>query len=122
MTCTEIQQKLTHGEALDESERTHALACAECGALASSCVLLDATLAALEPEVPEAFADRVMASIAREVGQHGRAHERANPTPWYERRSAGLLLSSAAALVALVNVARFIAVVLLPVRSFGGAP
>ena len=122
MTCTETQEKLTRGEALSDSERDHALACAECGAVAAACATLDATLAELEPGVPEGFADRVMASIAREVLERGSPHERITPTLWYERRWAGMLLASAAALVALLNVARFVACVLVPVGSFGGAP
>ncbi|HEV8549571.1 MAG TPA: hypothetical protein VGQ57_11100 [Polyangiaceae bacterium] len=122
MTCTETQDKLARGEALDDGERDHALSCAACGAVAAGCALLDATLAELEPPVPDGFADRVMASIAREVEERRLALERAAPTRWYERRWAGVLLSSAAALVAIANVARFVACVLLPVGSFGGAP
>ncbi len=122
MTCTETQEKLTRGEALSETERDHALSCAECGALAATCATLDAALAELVPNVPEGFADRVMASIAREVVARGAVHERATHTRWYERRWAGMLLSSAAALVAILNVARFVACVLIPAGSFGGAP
>lgn len=121
MTCTETQEKLIRGEALDDGERDHALTCPECGALAADCATLVAALAELEPSVPEGFADRVMASIAHEVAA-GSAVERAAPTRWYERRWAGVLLSSAAALVALLNVARFVAGVLIPAGSFGGAP
>jgi len=62
-----------------------------------------------------------MASIAREVAAGG-AVERATPSRWYERRWAAMLLSSAAALIALLNVARFVAGVLIPVGSIGGAP
>lgn len=122
MTCTETQEKLTRGEALDDSERDHALTCAECGALAANCATLDAALAELEPSVPEGFADRVMASIAREVAAGGALYERATPPRWYDQRWAGMLLSSAAALVAIFNVARFVVSVLIPVGSFGGAP
>ena len=122
MTCTETQGKLTRGEALDDSERDHALTCAECGALAASCATLDVALAELEPCVPEGFADRVMARIEREVEGRRGASEQATPTRWYERRWAGMLLASAAALVAILNFARFVAGVLLPVGSFGGAP
>lgn len=122
MTCTETQEKLARGEALDDRERDHALACPECGALAADCATLDAALAELEPSVPEGFADRVMASIAREVTAGSAVYEGATPTRWYEQRWAGMLLSSAAALVALLNVARFVASVLIPVGSFGGAP
>lgn len=121
MTCTETQEKLARGEALDDNERDHALTCAECSALAADCATLDAALAELDPSVPEGFADRVMASIAREVAA-GSAVERATRTRWYERRWAGVLLSSAAALVALLNVARFVVNVLIPVGSFGGTP
>jgi hypothetical protein len=122
MTCTEMQGKLTRGEALDDIERDHALTCTECGALAAACATLEATLAELDPGVPEGFADRVMASIARETEGRGRADERATRTRWYERRWAGVLLSSVAALVAILNVARFVTFVLVPMGSFGGAP
>jgi hypothetical protein len=122
MTCTETQERLIRGEALDESERDHVLTCAQCGALAANCATLDAVLAELEAKVPEGFADRVMASIAREVAEGSTVYEPATPTRWYEHRWAGMLLSSAAALVALLNVARFVASVLIPVGSFGGAP
>lgn len=121
MTCTETQEKLTRGQTLDDSERDHALTCRACSALAAACATLDATLAELEPEVPEGFADRVMANIARDVEAQGRVPQAARRTLWYERRWAGVLLSSAAALVALLNVARFVAGVLMP-GSFGGAP
>ncbi len=121
MTCTETQEKLTRGEALDDGERDHALSCAECGAFAAACATLDVALTELEPCVPEGFADRVMARIEREVdGPRGR--ERATPTLWYEQRWAGMLLASAAALVAILNFARFVAGVLMPVGSVGGAP
>ncbi|HTQ06945.1 MAG TPA: hypothetical protein VMI54_23970 [Polyangiaceae bacterium] len=122
MSCSQTQAKLTRGEALDEAERDHALACSECGALAASWATLDATLAELDPCVPEGFADRVMAKIGREVEQRRGDEARAPRPRWYERRWAGVLLSSAAALVAILNVARFVACVLVPVRSFGGAP
>ena len=122
MTCTETQEKLERGEPLDEAERDHALACDECGAVAAACATLDRTLAELEPAVPEGFADRVMASIGREVAERRSVREAARPARWYERRWAGWVLSSAAALVALLNVARFVASVLVPAGGLGGAP
>ena len=121
MTCIETQAKLTRGDALDESERDHALICPECGAVAASATL-DATLAELDAEVPEGFADRVMANIAREVAAQSGNLAPAGRPPWYERRWGGVLLASAAALVAMVNVARFVVSVLVPAGSFGGAP
>jgi hypothetical protein len=121
MTCARTQEKLASGGVLDEGERDHVLACAECAAFAASSAALDATLAELGSGVPEGFADRVMASIAEEVAERGMP-ARARPTRWYERRSAGILLSSAAALVALLNVARFVVLVLMPAGAFGGAP
>jgi hypothetical protein len=122
MTCTETQDKLTRGQPLDDAERDHALACAECGAVAAASATLDFALAELDSPVPEGFADRVMASIAREVaGQRG-AEERVTPVRWYERRWAGWVLSSAAALVAILNVARFVASVFVPVGWLGVAP
>ena len=116
MTCTQTQEKLARGEALDDLERDHALACADCGIL----VALASTLDALDPGVPPGFADRVMARITAEAG--GSAPEPPRPPRWYEGRWAGALLTAAAALVALLNAAKFFISVLLPVGSFGGAP
>ncbi len=115
MTCTQTQEKIARGEALDDHERDHALACSDCGIL----VALASTLDALDPGVPAGFADRVMARITAEAGG---GPEPASPPRWYEGRWAGALLTAAAALVALLNAARFFVSVLMPVGSFGGAP
>jgi hypothetical protein len=115
MTCTETQAKIARGETLDDFERDHALTCSDCGIL----VALAATLDALDPGVPAGFADRVMARIAAE----GRgAREPARPPRWYEGRWASLVLAAAAAVVAVLNAARFVASVLMPAGSFGGVP
>ena len=116
MTCTETQEKLARGEALDDIEQDHALTCPDCGSL----VALTSTLGALDPGVPAGFADRVMARITSEG--RGRSPERANPPHWYEGRWAGVGLASAAAVVAVLNAARFVASVLIPAGSLGGAP
>jgi len=122
MTCLEIQQKLTQGELLGDVERDHVLICANCAAVAAASATLDATLAELDAAVPEGFADRVMARIALEVRGRVGVPARANPAHWYEQRWAGIVLSSAAALVAILNVARFVAAVLVPAGWLGGAP
>jgi hypothetical protein len=116
MTCTETQEKIARGEALDDIERDHALTCSDCGQM----VALAATLDALDPGVPAGFADRVMARIAAESTSN--VPERPRSTPWYEAQWAGVGLASAAAIVALLNAARFVASVLIPAGSFGGAP
>ena len=120
MTCTETQEKLARGAALDDAERDHALTCAECSAFSAACATLDSTLDALDPGVPDGFANRVMARIAAEG--RGGALEQPSPTHWYEGRWAGVALASAAALVAVLNVARFVASVLIPAGSLGGVP
>ena len=116
MTCAETQEKIARGEPLDDAERDHALDCAEC----SSVVVLAATLDALDPGVPEGFADRVMTRVALEAKDG--ALEPARPPRWYEGRWAGVLLAAAATLVFVLNAARFVAGVLIPAGSFGGAP
>ena len=116
MTCAETQEKITRGEALDDVERDHALGCGECG----SVVALAATLDALDPGVPAGFADRVMARVAAEAKRG--ALEPLGPPRWYEGRWAGVLLAAAATLVFVLNAARFVAGVLIPAGSFGGAP
>jgi hypothetical protein len=115
MTCTETQAKIARGETLDDLERDHALTCSDCAIL----VALASTLDALDPGVPAGFADRVMARITAE----GRsAHEPPTPPRWYEGRWASVVLAAAAAVVAVLNAARFVASVLIPGGSFGGAP
>jgi hypothetical protein len=115
MTCTETQAKLARGETLDDTERDHALTCSDCMSL----VALASTLEALDPGVPAGFADRVMARIAAD---RGLSPERARPPRWYEGRWAGVGFASAAVVVAVLNAARFVASVLIPAGSFGGAP
>lgn len=121
--CSDTQEKIARGEPLTAPERGHAVGCALCLPAVAAYSLLDDALNAVASEVPPGFADRVMARLAREEeaaaeAQAGRARP---PLRWFERRWGQLTLTHAAALIALLNVARFLASILVPGVASGAA-
>jgi hypothetical protein len=115
--CNEVQEKLARGGSLTGAERAHAAACGRCLAVAADCSWLDAALAVVAVPVPAGFADRVMARLPELDGATAAASPR-----WYQRRWAELAFANAAALVTVLNVARFLARVFVSQIAQGGSP
>jgi anti-sigma factor RsiW len=113
--CTDLQERIAQGEPLAASpssdEQQHLLDCAACAAVAASYSRLDATLRGMRDEVPDGFADRVLARIARERDADP------PPRPWLL-----LALTPVCALIAAGNVAWFVLSSLLPAAGLGSAP
>jgi hypothetical protein len=110
--CDRTQEKIARDDALSSEERAHVLACDRCAALAAEFSLLESALDALAHDVPSAFAERVMALIADEPASR----------PWLERRWVSLVVAYAGGVIALANVARFLASVLSANLGLGGVP
>jgi hypothetical protein len=110
-SCTETQERIARGEALSPEAQAHLLGCAGCGGVAASYSLLDATLRELRDDVPDGFADRVVARVARDGEDAGRRLR-----PWL------LLALPASVLVAAYNLVWFVFGTLLPAMGAGGAP
>jgi hypothetical protein len=112
--CTKVQERVALGEPLSEPDRVHLSNCERCSLVAETYSLLDASLDSLAEPVPEGFADRVMSRLAAlEVDPSKR---------WFDARWAELALANVALLCALLNTVRFLAGILVPTVSFGGAP
>jgi hypothetical protein len=111
-SCNEVQEKIARGESLSEAERTHTTACASCAPVIADFSLLEAALSTLGTDVPAGFADRVMAGVAAEGA--------ASPRP--PRRWVPLTVAYAAGVLAVLNVAGFLARVFVASVAFGGTP
>jgi len=112
--CSEMQERIARGDILLSAEQQHVATCTSCASVVMAYSVLDQTLDAISHDVPAGFADRVMAALASEVASP--------PRRWFERPSIQLALAHAGALCAAVNVARFLARVLLPSIASGGVP
>jgi hypothetical protein len=112
--CTKVQERIALGEPLPEPDRVHLSSCERCSLVAETYSLLDASLECLAEPVPEGFSDRVMSRLA--------ALEDPRSKRWFDARWAELALANVAWLCALLNTVRFLAGVLIPTVSFGGAP
>jgi hypothetical protein len=114
--CNDIQEKIAGGAPLHAAEQRHTADCARCAAVASAYSLLDVTLGAFVPVVPPGFADRVMALVAEA--------EDAGPAParWFERRWIQIAFAHAAAVCAVLNVARFLVRIFVSDVALGGTP
>ena len=112
ISCNEVQEKIARGESLSEAERAHTTACASCAPVIADFTLLEAALSTLGTAVPPGFADRVMAGVAAEGA--------AAPRP--PRRWVPLTLAYAAGVLAVLNVAGFLASVFVASVAFGGTP
>jgi hypothetical protein len=112
--CNETQETIAAGTPLSPEDQRHAADCARCAAVAASYSLLDATLAAFGPQVPDAFADRVMALVADEDAP-GRIAR------WYERWPIQMAVANAAALCAALNVVYFVVRVFVADVALGAA-
>jgi hypothetical protein len=67
MDCNQVQEMVARGESFGPDERAHAAVCVACSAVVESWSQLDALLRG-DPtgEVPEGFADRVIAAVTDE--------------------------------------------------------
>lgn len=112
--CTKIQERIASSEPLRQSERVHLSSCERCSGVAQSYAELDVSLEALAEPVPDGFADRVMSQIA--------ALEVTRSRRWFDARWVEFALTNLALACAVVNAVRFLAGVLIPSVSLGGAP
>lgn len=112
--CTDIQERIALGQPLREAQRVHLSSCERCSQVAETFSRLDASLESLVEPVPDGFAERVMSRIA--------ALEAARSGRWFDAHWVELALTQAALVCALVNTVRFLAGVLIPSVSLGGAP
>ena len=118
-TCNRIQERIVAGEAVDETGQAHVMACASCGQVAAEYLALDSAITdglADGPEVPDGFADRVMAAVAVEPATPSRI-QRVLGRRWLQVALANIGLA-----VAVTNLLRFVLSTLLPTASLGGSP
>ena len=107
------------GDLLDEASQAHVLACVSCSRLAADCVALDGLVAdgiGGGVDVPDGFADRIMASLAPESAAASRFEILLG------RRWVQLALTQVGFAVAIANLLRFVFSTLVPAASLGGAP
>ena len=117
--CNGIQERIVAGDALDEARAAHTLVCASCGRVASEWMALDSAIAdEMEGgmDVPDGFADRVMAAALAEP----RAATRIGRV--LGRRWLQVALANVGLVVAIANLLRFVFSTLLPAASLGGTP
>jgi hypothetical protein len=112
--CIKVQERIALGEPLSDSERIHLSSCEQCGQVAETYSLLDASLESLAEPVPQGFVDRVMNRLP--------AHELARSPRWFDAGWVELALANVALICALLNTVRFLAGVLIPSVSLGGTP
>ena len=112
--CTKVQEHVALGEPLSNSERLHLSGCEQCGTVAETFSLLNASLESLAEPVPQGFADRVMNRLP--------AYELARSPRWFDAGWVELALANVALIGALLNTVRFLAGVLIPSVSLGGTP
>jgi hypothetical protein len=111
-SCNDIQEKIARDESLSGAESAHTIACESCASVIADFTLLEAALSTFGTAVPAGFADRVMAGLPPE----GTAALNA------PRRWVPLTLAYAAAVLAALNVAGFLANVFAASVALGGTP
>jgi hypothetical protein len=114
--CNRIQERLVAGDPLDEANQAHVVTCASCGRVAAEWLALDSAIAegmASGLEVPDGFAERVMAAALAEpmAVRSGRG---------LGRRWLQVALANVGLAVAIANLLRFVFSTLLPAASLGG--
>lgn len=112
MNCNEIQERLALGETGSAQVGEHIRSCPGCTQVAASYSEIDRLLeeTSQSTNVPEGFADRVMAALT---------HPKA---AWWERRSIQIAIANLAAGITLLNLIRFLFRFLVPSLSLGGSP
>ena len=109
--CIQVQERIALGEALRDHERLHLSDCEQCGLVAQTYSVLDASLESRAEPVPSGFAERVMNRLEN--------HEVVRSPRWFEAGWVELALANAALVCALLNTLRFLAGVLIPSVSLG---
>lgn len=116
--CNDIQERLAADGLLGEGQQAHVLACANCTRLAEAHAVLAAVFAETfqdDVQIPEAFADGVMARLEGENRDPGRRRDLLG------RRWVQIALAHVGLAIAVANVLRFVLASLLPTMSLGGA-
>jgi hypothetical protein len=117
--CNAVQERIVAGDPLDEASQAHALGCASCGRVAAEWLALESSIADVlsgGSEVPDGFADRVMAKLEDE------AREPQGTARTIGRRWLHIALANLGLAIAVANLLRFILSTLMPTASLGGAP
>jgi hypothetical protein len=117
--CNRIQEHIVAGDVLDETNQAHVVTCTSCGQVAAEWLALDSAIAdglASGVEVPDGFADRVMAAVATEPSTSSRI-ARVLGRRWLQ-----VVLANLGLAVAITNLLRFVLATLLPAASLGGTP
>ena len=109
MNCSDIQEQLAWGKSLSPEQREHTATCAHCLKIATNYSLLDETLGAMTSDVPAAFAERVMVQVRLEAQR--------SALGWLGERWIQIALVYGGALVAVLNVLRFLAGILVPAKA-----
>jgi len=114
MKCGEVQETVARGEALSPEAKAHVLVCTACAQVAESYCELDTWFeaAAAAIDVPEGFADRIMAALPPEAPLPGFWCR-----PWVH-----VVFAHAAAGIGLFNLLRLVLRFVIPSPSFGGMP
>jgi anti-sigma factor RsiW len=115
--CNDIQERLVADGALDDEQKSHVLTCSRCSRMAAAhatmvAAFCDALQAAVE--IPEDFADRVMAQLEEDAPSPARRRDLLG-RPWVQ-----IALAHVGLAVAVANVVRFVLASLLPSTSLGG--
>ena len=67
--CNLVQENIAWGKNLSNIEQNHILNCPKCSAIAVAFEDIDSALKESQVEIPEGFADRVMAKVMKEEAQ-----------------------------------------------------
>jgi hypothetical protein len=116
-SCNAIQERIVMGDALDDTSQTHVLACAGCSRMAAEWVALNSQVAdGIDGgiDVPDGFAERVMAALGPEPAVASRFEQLLG------RRWVQLVLTQVGLAVAIANLLRFVFSTLVPGASLGG--
>jgi hypothetical protein len=116
-SCNAIQERIVLGDALDDASQTHVLACTGCSRMAAEWVTLNSQVAdGIDGgiDVPDGFAERVMAALAPEPAAASRFDQLLG------RRWVQLVLTQVGLAVAIANLLRFVFSTLVPAASLGG--
>ncbi len=112
MICNDVEERLAWGQELSQDQQVHISGCPSCTRVATSFCMLDDALGTLERRVPEGFADRVMTQIYLPV----------QPAKWLERRWVQVAFVYGGFGVAIFNLVRFVAGILVASVGLGTTP
>ena len=115
--CASIQEQIAWDAQLPEAIQMHVLSCIDCNRIAMEFASLNSWVSEhLETSIPEGFADAVMARITSQVGAAPDVPSlrvsRKFSSPWMQAA-----LFAAGCVIAILNLIRFVLVVVLPVLT-----